>query len=79
MAHSLHYSYPMKTTNDKMNAAAAPEVNAEQAARFVAWLAAERFHFMITPTPARMLLSPSSLTGAQRAWLTAFVKETTTV
>ena len=64
MAHRLHYSYPMKTTN-------------LQAARFAAWLTAEGFLFLVTPTPAQMLLSPSSLTGAQRTWLVAFVKEIT--
>ncbi len=43
-------------------------------ALFLAWLTSERFHFMITPTPERMLRSPDSLTMAQRQWLKAHIE-----
>ena len=41
---------------------------------FIAWLQAERFHFMMLPTPEKMLRSPSSLSGQQRAWLHAHIE-----
>lgn len=44
-----------------------------QRAEFNAWLAMHKFRFYTTPTPQRMLASPESLTGTQRAWLRKFV------
>lgn len=55
-------------------AAAAPPADPEaRAAEFRAWLASERIGYGLLPTPEKMLRSPDSLTGAQRAWLQAFI------